>query len=120
MFPFTEIIQEKIKKRWRNHHNNEIINGIPQQVEEEYDMTLKYQIEIKNNVLLEDLERITNQVFKLLPLREEGGDWQSPLRNLLIELAGLVTLRKPASFSLLLQLQFVHEPFLWRGWHRPC
>ena len=70
-------------------------------------MTLKYQIEIKNNVLLEDLERITNQVFKLLPLREEGGDWQSPLRNLLIELAGLdeLLLESVDFFSLLCKME---------------
>lgn len=70
-------------------------------------MTLKYQIEIKNHVLLEDLERITNQVFKLLPLREEGGDWQSPLRNLLIELAGLdeLLLESVDFFSLLCKME---------------
>lgn len=55
-------------------------------------MVLKYNIEIDKKVLLEDLERITNQIFKLLPVREEGGDWESPLRNLLIELAGLDSL----------------------------
>ena len=70
-------------------------------------MTLKYDIEIKDRVLLEDLERITNQVFKLLPLREEGGDWKSPLRNLLIELAGLdeLLLESVDFFSLLCKME---------------
>ena len=70
-------------------------------------MTLKYDIEVKDKVLLEDLERITNQVFKLLPLREEGGDWQSPLRNLLIELVGLdeLLLESVDFFSLLCKME---------------
>ena len=70
-------------------------------------MFLKYNIEIDKRVLLEDLERITNQIFKLLPVREEGGDWESPLRNLLIELAGLdsLLLENVDFFSLICKME---------------
>ena len=70
-------------------------------------MVLKYNIEIDKKVLLEDLERITNQIFKLLPVREEGGDWESPLRNLLIELAGLdsLLLENVDFFSLICKME---------------
>lgn len=70
-------------------------------------MVLKYNIEIDKKVLLEDLERITNQIFKLLPVREEGGDWESPLRNLLIELAGLdsLLLKNVDFFSLICKME---------------
>jgi hypothetical protein len=70
-------------------------------------VVLKYNIEINKKVLLEDLERITNQIFKLLPVREEGGDWESPLRNLLIELAGLdsLLLENVDFFSLICKME---------------
>lgn len=33
--------------------------------------------------------KIKNDVFKLLPLREEGAEWQKHLNTILIELSGL-------------------------------
>ena len=49
-------------------------------------MVLKYDIEISNEAISNTLDRLTNQIFKLLPLREEGGDWQTPLKNLILEI----------------------------------
>ena len=70
-------------------------------------ITLKYDIKIKKDVIIADLDRIINQIFKLLPLREEGGDWQSPLRNLIIEVAGLdeLLLESVDFFSLLCTME---------------
>jgi hypothetical protein len=34
-------------------------------------MILKYDIDIDNDTIEEALKRITNQIYKLLPLREE-------------------------------------------------
>ena len=70
-------------------------------------MVLKYDIEISNEAISNTLDRLTNQIFKLLPIREEGGDWQSPLRNLLIELAGLdeLLLESVDFFSLLCKME---------------
>ena len=70
-------------------------------------ITLKYDIKIKKDVIIADLDRIINQIFKLLPLREEGGDWQSPLRNLIIEVAGLdeLLLESIDFFSLLCKME---------------
>ena len=39
-----------------------------------------------------NLTRICNQIFKLLPAREEGKDWQKPLETLLVELLGMYSL----------------------------
>lgn len=52
-------------------------------------MIIKYNVEIDDNAIEKNLDRITNQIFKLLPNREEGGDWESPLQNLIIELTGM-------------------------------
>ena len=49
-------------------------------------MVLKYDIEFDNDAVKKNIDRITNQIFKLLPSREEGGDWQTPLQNLILEI----------------------------------
>ena len=52
-------------------------------------MIIKYNAEIQNDAIVANLNRITNQVYKLLPSREEGADWEKPLSALLEELAGM-------------------------------
>ncbi len=52
-------------------------------------MIIKYDIDISNDAVVTNLKRITNQVYKLLPSREEGTDWEKPLLTLLEELAGM-------------------------------
>ena len=51
-----------------------------------------YDTEIDEYTLKENFTRIGNQIFKLLPLREEGKDWEKPLETLLVEIAGLYSL----------------------------
>lgn len=52
-------------------------------------MLLKYDMNIDINAIQINLKRLTNQVYKLLPVREEGGDWQPPLKSIIEELAGM-------------------------------
>lgn len=52
-------------------------------------MVTKYNAEIDNESIAVNLKRITNQVYKLLPSREEGMDWEKPLSTLLEEIAGM-------------------------------
>lgn len=52
-------------------------------------MLLKYDCDIHKNAIQQSLNRLTNQVYKLLPLREEGGDWTKPLYTILEEFAGM-------------------------------
>lgn len=67
----------------------------------------KYNIEFDNEAVKKNLDRITNQIFKLLPSREEGGDWETPLQNLILELTGLEILQADQTnlFSLLCKLE---------------
>ena len=46
-------------------------------------------INFKNTILIKDLQRLINQIWKLLPMRENKEDWQKQLDNVLIELRGL-------------------------------
>lgn len=55
-------------------------------------MILEYGLEIDNEVIANNIGRLTNQVFKLLPSREEGEEWMRPLQNLIVELAGMKNL----------------------------
>ena len=38
-------------------------------------MVIKYNVEIQNEAILKNIDRITNQIFKLLPSREEKKCW---------------------------------------------
>lgn len=68
---------------------------------------LDYQVE---NVK-DSLERITNQIFKLLPTFEDGKDWIKPLDTLVIEITGmaLVTPNAPKLYQLVYKLQGIKE-----------
>ena len=70
-------------------------------------MVLKYDIEIDNSAIEVNLKRITNQIYKLLPVREEGGDWETPLQNLIYEIIGMKMLwiDQPRLFSLLCKME---------------
>lgn len=52
-------------------------------------MLLKYEININKSAIIANLNRLTNQIYKLLPLREEGGNWEKPLLTIMEELAGM-------------------------------
>ena len=52
-------------------------------------METKYGIIIDNAAIVANLKRITNQVYKLLPSREEGADWEKPLTTLIEEISGM-------------------------------
>ena len=52
-------------------------------------MIIKYECDIQTEAICANLKRITNQIYKLLPLREEGGDWKKPLLTIIEEMAGM-------------------------------
>lgn len=55
-------------------------------------MVIKYKININNEIIISSLNRLTNQIFKILPMREEGGEWKATLQNLIVELVGMNSL----------------------------
>ena len=52
-------------------------------------MILKYNVDIKEQTIHDRLQNLINQIYKLLPSREEGADWEKPLQTVLEELAGM-------------------------------
>lgn len=47
------------------------------------------EFNFSNQVVRTDLKRLINQIWKLLPMRENQEDWQKQLRSVLVELRGL-------------------------------
>ena len=52
-------------------------------------MILETGANIDNNAIIENLKKLTNQIYKLLPTREENIDWQTPLNTIIIEISGM-------------------------------
>ena len=55
-------------------------------------VVLTLGISISKSAIDKNLKRIINQVYKLLPLREEGKNWEKPLETLIEELTGMADL----------------------------
>ena len=52
-------------------------------------MNTKYKYEFSAEVIAKDIVRLTNQVWKLIPMKEHEEDWQKQLDTVVIEIAGL-------------------------------
>ena len=51
-------------------------------------MITKYNFNIEKKFVLADVNRLTNQLWKLIPMKENEEDWKSQLETVLIELVG--------------------------------
>ena len=71
-------------------------------------MIIKYNLDIASADIQLNLKRIINQIYKLLPTREEGGEWQKPLETVIEELCGMEKLLNDHTavfFTLLCKLE---------------
>lgn len=62
----------------------------------------KYNINFSVEVREQDLKRLINQLWKLIPMRENDEDWESHLNIIIEEIAGLVEIYKQNSNGLVL------------------
>lgn len=68
-------------------------------------MIIKYNVNISNQIIQSDIKRIINQIYKLLPLRQQGQNWQKPLQTIIEQLVGMQRLflgQQEQSFLILL------------------
>lgn len=76
-------------------------------------MTIKYNIDIDNKIIARRFQNLINQVYKLLPIREEGSDWTKPLQTFLEELVGMQRLldcgKSEIYFSLLSKMEGMYS-----------
>lgn len=52
-------------------------------------MLSKYGFEFEAKDVVKNLNRLTNQLWKLIPMRENNEDWQKQLQTVLVEIVGL-------------------------------
>lgn len=61
-------------------------------------------ISIPTSVVVSDINRLTNQLWKLIPMRENSENWLSHLDSLIIELSGLKELSQNSDEKFLILL----------------
>lgn len=72
--------------------------------------TTKYGKEFSQEDIKKYLSKIKNDVFKLLPLKEEGAQWEKHLGTILIELSGFSHLFNQIEIiSILSKLESLYE-----------
>lgn len=52
-------------------------------------MIISTGADINSEAIVENLKKLINQIYKLLPNREENIDWQTPLSTIIEELSGM-------------------------------
>lgn len=52
-------------------------------------MKLTTGAEIQKDIIIDDIKKIINQTYKLLPNWEEAIDWETPLKTIIEELSGM-------------------------------
>ena len=67
----------------------------------------KYGIEISEEIIATNIKRLTNQLWKLIPMRENEENWLNQLETVIIEIVGLkeIFLLNPSFLVLLSKLE---------------
>lgn len=63
---------------------------------------IKYELGVDNDTIKHNTTRLTNQLWKLIPMKEKEENWNKQLETVIIEIAGLGSLF--GSHPLFLQL----------------
>ena len=71
----------------------------------------KYNFDVSIEVIELNIKRLTNQLWKLIPMRENGEDWEKQLKTVTLEIAGLneVFLSFPQFLQLLSKLEGLQQ-----------
>lgn len=70
-------------------------------------MNTKYNISFEKSAITTNINRLTNQIWKLIPMREHGENWKEHLDTVIIEIVGLNEIfpKSPNLISLLSKLE---------------
>ena len=70
-------------------------------------MNAKYGFDIPNKSIEKIVKRLTNQIWKLVPMYENEEDWQKQLNTVILEIAGLneIFVENPLFLQLLAKLE---------------
>ena len=67
----------------------------------------KYLFDFPNEVIEKNITRLTNQMWKLIPMCENNEDWKKQLNTVIIEIAGLneIFILEPQFLQLLSKME---------------
>ena len=67
----------------------------------------KYTFEFQSENIQKNIRRLTNQLWKLIPMRESGEDWLKQLDTVILEIAGFneIFIKSPQFLQLLCKLE---------------
>ena len=67
----------------------------------------KYNFYVSKEAVQVTINRLTNQIWKLIPMRENNEDWKTQLRTVIVEIAGIneVFQLKPEYIQILTNLE---------------
>lgn len=67
----------------------------------------KYDFEMPKEVIDKNIMRLTNQLWKLIPMRENNEDWNKQLNTVIVEIAGMnkIFINCPQFLQLLSKLE---------------
>ena len=70
-------------------------------------MIIKYGADVPNELIDKNITRLTNQLWKLIPMREHEEDWKKQLNTVIIEITGIneLLIYKSEGFQLLTKLE---------------
>lgn len=73
----------------------------------------KYNINFSLNILKSNINRLTNQIWKLIPMLENKEDWEKQLNIVILEVAGMneLFLEDPQFLQLLIKLEGLRFSF---------
>ena len=71
------------------------------------DMISKYGYDISQESFEKNVSRLTNQLWKLIPMKENDEDWEKQLNTVILEIAGLneIFIECPQFLQLLSKLE---------------
>lgn len=83
------------------------LHGIGLDKMEQLILENKYKIKFSKEVIDKNITRLTNQLWKLIPMRENNEDWQKQLETVLLEIVGLneLFLSNPYFLQLIAKLE---------------
>ena len=68
---------------------------------------IKYDFEFSQETIEKNIMRLTNQIWKLIPMREHDENWKKQLNTVIIEIAGLneIFIERPQFIQILSKLE---------------
>lgn len=65
----------------------------------------KHGAAVSRETISDDVSRLINQIWKLIPMREKNENWQSHLNNIIVEITGLYSILQLDGLILLSKLE---------------